>query len=65
MNVPSLRRVVALGVAVLLGLVGIGVRLTVLQVGEAQAFQARAAAQRVRTVDLPADRKSTRLNSSH
>lgn len=56
MNVPSLRRVVALGVAVLVGLVGIGVRLTVLQIGEAQAFQARAAAQRVRTIDLPAER---------
>ena len=56
MNVPSLRRVAYLGVAMFLGLVLIGARLAVLQVGEAQALQARAAAQRVRTVDLPAER---------
>ena len=56
MNVPSLRRVAYLGVAIFLGLVLIGARLAVLQVGEAQALQARAAAQRVRTVDLPAER---------
>lgn len=47
-------RVLALFIGLCVGLVGIAARLAILQVGQAEALQRRAAEQRVRVVDLPA-----------
>jgi cell division protein FtsI (penicillin-binding protein 3) len=50
------RRLVALLALLVLGLSGIGVRLVLLQVRDADALQALAADQRVRGIELPAPR---------
>ena len=50
------RRLIALLALLVLGLSGIGVRLVLLQVKDAEALQALAADQRVRGIELPAPR---------
>jgi cell division protein FtsI (penicillin-binding protein 3) len=50
------RRLVALFGVFVLGLTGIGLRLVVLQVKDASAYQALARDQRVRAIELPAPR---------
>jgi cell division protein FtsI (penicillin-binding protein 3) len=50
------RRLVALLAVLCLGLTGIAVRLVVLQVKDANAYQALARDQRVRSIELPAPR---------
>jgi cell division protein FtsI (penicillin-binding protein 3) len=53
---PPAQRLVALLGAMVLGLAGILVRLVVLQVKDASAYQAMARSQRVRTISLAASR---------
>jgi cell division protein FtsI (penicillin-binding protein 3) len=53
---PPLSRLVALLVAMILAFGGIFARLTVLQVSQAASLQDLALAQRLRTVELPAER---------
>ncbi|MFM8999809.1 MAG: peptidoglycan D,D-transpeptidase FtsI family protein [Actinomycetota bacterium] len=56
MTRPPISRLVALFVGLVVGFGIIGVRLAVLQVSQAEALQARAMSQRMRTIDLPAQR---------
>lgn len=55
---PPARRLTALLGALTLGLAGVSARLVVLQVREADAFEALGRDQRVRTIELPARRGS-------
>jgi cell division protein FtsI (penicillin-binding protein 3) len=53
---PPAGRVLALFAAFFLGLTGVGARMVVLHVRDAPTYEALAAAQRVRRIELPAER---------
>lgn len=62
---PPTGRLVALLVAMAVGLVGVATRLVVLQVRDGRAYESLAAEQRVRRISLPAERGTLYDRSMH